>query len=266
MLPDTLKHYTSIDTLEKILESKRIRFSRFDNMDDQTETEGLPSLLKKNYFLSCWCDENKESIPQWEIYGKGGVRIEFMRKWYIKHSLSLRDNEGNVFIVPSLEDNPIGNIPLLILPFEEHFRTNKNYHVVTPLNEEEGLIVKVKYLDFFSHIKQLYINESADRQLVTMVDLFYPIMFKNTYWSFQNEYRYYLIIAPFGKEKALIPEYIDVPINNEALNKINIVLYSDCTEQDEKKVEEIFSKHLPNLNYNNHIKRSELEGKLRRKR
>lgn len=62
MLPNTLKHYTSIDTLEKILESKRIRFSRFDNMDDQTEIEGLPELMKKSYFLSCWIDEKRERV------------------------------------------------------------------------------------------------------------------------------------------------------------------------------------------------------------
>lgn len=263
MLPDTLKHYTSIDTLEKILESKKIRFNRFDRMDDQTETEGLPNLLKKNYFLSCWCDEKRESIPQWEIYGKEGIRIEFMRKWYIKHSLTLRDNSGNIFIVPSLEDNPIGKIPLFILPYDEHLRTNKNYHVVTPLNEEEGLIVKVEYLESFSQTKLMYINESAEGQLVTMEDLFYPIIFKDTYWSFQNEYRYYLIIAPFGKEKAIIPEYIDVPINYEALNKIKVVLYPKCTEKDKKRVENILRKHLPNINYNNQIQRSQLDGKLR---
>lgn len=39
---EKVNHYTSIESLEKILESKKILFKRFDLMDDQTENEGVP--------------------------------------------------------------------------------------------------------------------------------------------------------------------------------------------------------------------------------
>ena len=44
-------HYTSIKTLGLILKNRKIRFTRFDLLDDRTEVEGLPELLKKRYFL-----------------------------------------------------------------------------------------------------------------------------------------------------------------------------------------------------------------------
>ena len=59
---EKVNHYTSIESLEKILESKKILFKRFDLMDDQTENEGVPEILKKNFFLSCWSKESKEII------------------------------------------------------------------------------------------------------------------------------------------------------------------------------------------------------------
>lgn len=48
---ENIYHYCSVDTLEKILANRTIRFSRFDKMDDQTETVGLPEMLKKNVLL-----------------------------------------------------------------------------------------------------------------------------------------------------------------------------------------------------------------------
>ena len=48
---EKVNHYTSIESLEKILESKKILFKRFDLMDDQTENEGVPNILKKNFFF-----------------------------------------------------------------------------------------------------------------------------------------------------------------------------------------------------------------------
>lgn len=266
MLPDTLKHYTSIDTLEKILKSRRIRFSRFDKMDDTTETEGLPELLKKSYFLSCWIDEKRENIPQWTKYAEKGLRIELIRKWYKRHPVMLGDTSVEFNKLPFIEDNDIAKNMLFILPYKEYFGENQRYFIFPPLNEEHGLIVKVKYTESFSEDKKKYWREKPeDKETIELDGLFYPIKFKDTYWSFQNEYRYYMFVNTSEEYTDFIPEFIDVPINDEALNEIKVVLYPDCTEKDKKRVENIFNKNLPNINCNNHIQRSDLEGKLRRK-
>lgn len=262
MLPETLKHYTSIDTLEKILESRRIRFSRFDKMDDQTEIEGLPELIKKSYFLSCWIDEKRESIPQWKMYAEKGVRIELTRKWYKRHPIIIGDVTVEVDKLPLLGNDHIAKDMLFILPYQESFGVNQKYYIAPPLNEEHGLIVKVEYTESFLDIKQMCWSENA-KGAVEVPGLFYPIKFKDTYWSFQNEYRYYMFANTSNEDRNFMPIFFDVPINDKALNQIKIVLYPNCTEDDKTRVEDILRKHLPDIDFDNQIQRSELDGKLR---
>lgn len=264
MLPNTLKHYTSIDTLEKILESKKIRFNRFDRMDDQTETEGLPELMKKSYFLSCWVDEKRESIPQWKMYAEKGVRIELTRRWYKKHRIHIHNSDEVIYKLPDSESNHVVKNMFFILPSKEHFSDNSELYVSPPLNEEHGLIIKVEYTESFLEEKIKYWRESSEeKDTIELVGLFYPIKFKDTYWSFQNEYRYYMYANTSKEHREFMPSFFDVPINDEALNQIKVVLHPNCNEKDMKRVEDILRKHLPNIDYANQIHRSELDGKLR---
>ena len=264
MLPNTLKHYTSIDTLEKILESKRIRFSRFDKMDDRTETEGLPELMKKSYFLSCWVDEKRESIPQWRMYAEKGIRIELTRKWYKRHPIEIGGISIEVNDLPLLGDDHIGKDMLFILPYQESFGKNPTYYLAPPLNEAHGLIIKVEYTEsFLEKKKECWIESPEKKDTIELAGLFYPIKFKDTYWSFQNEYRYYMFANTSKEHRDFMPSFFDVPINDEALNQIKVVLHPNCNEKDMKRVEDILRKHLPNIDYDNQIERSELDGKLR---
>lgn len=54
-------HYTSIDTLEKILSNRTIRFNNLNNVDDLEERFYSP--YSKYVFVSCWTDSPVESIP-----------------------------------------------------------------------------------------------------------------------------------------------------------------------------------------------------------
>lgn len=64
-----LHHYTSINSLACILESKRLRFSRADTFDDPHEARvvGNKNVGRVN-FATCWTSED-ESLPQWHLYG-----------------------------------------------------------------------------------------------------------------------------------------------------------------------------------------------------
>ena len=74
-----IHHYTSIESLAMILSTRKIRFNRLDRMDDLEEgrvaAQGVP--LGKYTYVSCWTEEQEESIPLWNMYaGKEmGVRI-----------------------------------------------------------------------------------------------------------------------------------------------------------------------------------------------
>lgn len=122
---DKVFHYTSISTLKKILENKTIRFSRFDQMDDKTETEGLPEDMKLNFFLSCWSSEQRESIPQWCLYGNG-IRIELPQKWY-------KRTKEDFSMLPI--DHPGRES---FRPFDKSYTFHDIRHFATPANENDA--------------------------------------------------------------------------------------------------------------------------------
>ena len=74
-----IHHYTSINTLALILETKKIRFTRLDCFDDMLEAKNIQDINFGNQlFASCWT-KAEESIPQWYMYGVqlSGVRLSF---------------------------------------------------------------------------------------------------------------------------------------------------------------------------------------------
>ena len=57
-------HYTTIETLALILESKSIKFSRLDMLDNKTESEPFSNFNPLNYiFSSSYTDDESENIP-----------------------------------------------------------------------------------------------------------------------------------------------------------------------------------------------------------
>jgi hypothetical protein len=75
-----IHHYTTIKNLALILNSGKLRFTRFDLLDDKEEVSVIPdnlSFIRTWCFISSWTDSEKESIPLWKMYSSiyDGVRI-----------------------------------------------------------------------------------------------------------------------------------------------------------------------------------------------
>ena len=71
-------HYTSVDSVRKILTNKTIRLNRLDRVDDRTESETFRGInLAKYLFVSSWTKENDENLSLWNEYtnNKKGIRI-----------------------------------------------------------------------------------------------------------------------------------------------------------------------------------------------
>ena len=79
-MPDSsIYHYTSIESLALILKTRKLRFTRLDGVDDVREAQAHAGIdFGKFFFVSCWTQEIKESIPQWSMYSREmqGVRLE----------------------------------------------------------------------------------------------------------------------------------------------------------------------------------------------
>jgi len=82
-----IHHYTDITSLALILNSKKIRFTRLDKVDDITESKYYGHYNLSNYiFVSCWTYSEDESIPQWKMYTNNmkGVMISFPEDFFKK--------------------------------------------------------------------------------------------------------------------------------------------------------------------------------------
>jgi len=75
-----LYHYTSYQTLIKILKNNSFMFNRTDFVNDLIERERIVKGSTES-FVSCYTHNKKESIPMWLLYAKkDGVRIGFKNK------------------------------------------------------------------------------------------------------------------------------------------------------------------------------------------
>ncbi len=117
-----LYHYTSLETLAMILESKCFAFNKLSSLDDPLERYVFLDKSvewwtgKKNKridlgdfcYVSCWSDSEEESIAMWDMYGdrKEGVRIglpeDMFDKNYDIHDVFKRSRSKKLFQVNNI--------------------------------------------------------------------------------------------------------------------------------------------------------------------
>lgn len=100
-----LFHYTSADTLERILRNKNLRFNRIDKVNDRLEHRLFQDAeLCRLVFVSCFSIDKMESIPMWDIYGKNsdGLRIAFEldKPGFVQNMI---DKQGDTITSPEYE-------------------------------------------------------------------------------------------------------------------------------------------------------------------
>ena len=84
--PNSLYHYTSIETLALILKYNSIRFNRADKVNDPTEAESSSlGSFKKGTFISCWTTNAEDTIPMWNMYSNNmkGIRIKMPANMFL---------------------------------------------------------------------------------------------------------------------------------------------------------------------------------------
>jgi len=102
-LPSSLYQYTSVGSLEEILQSRTLRFSRLDKVNDPQEATAsdLP-FASSSIFVSCWTSEEAESIPMWSMYGETlrGVRVRLPANMFAgRRTAMVYEKGGAVTIV-----------------------------------------------------------------------------------------------------------------------------------------------------------------------
>jgi hypothetical protein len=267
MQSERIFHYTSVDSLEAILKSQKIRFSRIDHFDDVIEAQTHGGVgFGKYFFASSWTQDESESIPQWSMYGgnKGGVRIELPVKPFRRIPL---ESIPGFTIVPGME-------PLSPLTTRELF--GKSYFI-SPMMvyKDEFFQGPVDYVtDVAGHwsaavtrVPDYSGRRTPGLKINKMWDL---VRLKSDAWRFQAEYRFYLfampMVPPFEPDGTNLPTieqimstsdamqqnidpvatYIDVPLDPASLDHLVVRTGPLITETDRSRVEALLRQFAPN--------------------
>ena len=187
---ELIHHYTSIETLALILESRKMRFNRLDRVDDIRESQKHRGIdFGKYFFVSCWTHDRKESIPQWQMYTERmtGVRtslppMPFQRKLLKPKPEWNAESKGELFAPLSLDE-----------------QFGENYFVVPMFMEPKNFGGPVEYVndveDRYAEAVEVdrQPNGSASMKISRPFDL---VRLKSKEWAFQKEYRFFLFILP----------------------------------------------------------------------
>lgn len=181
-----LYQYTTTEALKSILANRTIRLRALSTLDDTEESVSLDSKAIGNFvFVSSWTSDTKEDIAMWNMYGKAGsgVRIGLPKTPFVEYTYTPTEQQKHGL-------SPIPENLVTALPIETIL--NPNYFIA-PWHKEY-ILKKVECSDSEERLspKLWEINDNSETFSYGKMGLY-----KNTYWSFQKEWRYVLHVIPF---------------------------------------------------------------------
>lgn len=261
-----LHHYTSFHTFLAIFESKKIRFNRLDKVDDPSEAKLYKHKnFAKSLFTSSWTT-SFNSQEMWEKYGDDGkgVIISLPSMMFDRHEVH---SDGFYLIVhnsPAFSPIPVSQM------ITDRF-------VLTPVIEWSNFFKKVEYVENLELLR-LELSDlinfkrgsagfgvKASSNITRIQDI---ARFKESIWSYQNEYRFVIQLNlilkfkyPFLKiNDALLDSmnyhfdnnnfnssddprdlftYIDIPLGEDAFNKMEITYTNKLSESNQELIKDI---------------------------
>ena len=232
--PEYLYHYTNVETLALILENRTIRFNSLDKLDDLEEQETADvKNIGQFYYVSCWTDDDTESIPMWNMYSglNSGVRLRMKSSPFKQYGyVTMQDTKGNIL---SLKEYYMPSVQVQLA----------NNYIMAGDGWAGELLFPVEYTNEPEKLYPQIAHYKNDR--LQSVGLNRLGKCKNTHWEFQKEWRYILCLLPKdpehnletfsedswkvyrrvidGIEKQPFP-YYDMPIDDTAFAAMEITL------------------------------------------
>lgn len=196
-------HYTSLDTLNKILESKSIHIGNIASMNDLDEVE-LHSKDKHKVYSLCFCNSNTEKIPMWYLYAGiagQGASLEFTPSTMLKLLESIE----------TLETKETGRVLKKDTDFE--FRYGWVYY------RKKGNPTEVKYRN-----KWYTIEDSAGFVKENYFVKSYP-------WEYEREFRILIILHDTCNGERLV-----LKLPEKVQNNLKIKLAPEITPEKIKEM------------------------------
>lgn len=256
-----LYHYTTIDTLALILDSKSIKFSRLDQLDDKMESEPFADFNPLQYIFSAsFTNDAMESIPMWKMYAnmETGIRIEF-------DSDTMFNPTVKEIVIPKHEHEQAEYPRLIYTAVNTNDILNSDYALAYWHSKEEDSIcqcIKLKKITYINDFKEKYkslitIDDSVEYGQISRNVKYNPYDFgfyKNEYWSFQREVRLFIYAIPFAKDKEEINNIVAnkrplkstlifVPLSDRCLQNLTITLSPKITYASRIIVKALLAKY-----------------------
>lgn len=260
-----IHHYTKASNLPLILESRKIRFTRADCLDDKSEMPFKTAHLDpRNFFISSWSDKPCELSGLWYRYANhhSGVRISMLNMPFELRNVTIdfqRESKSpSKKVGIQLDDVPLPySIPSMF----------GNGYVLVPnsANMQHDFGGKVIYdPDPIAYAEKFISSTVTTTTIVGGTQLG---RIKSTPWEDQAEYRFVLYTVagpqlsysehPGNYRTALFDlletnpvahpsvDYIDLPVSALALDNVIVTLGSCITEDDRNKVTEAIKEFAP---------------------
>lgn len=256
-LPDFLYHYTSVETLALVLANRTLRFTRLDGVNDPEEASAsdLPN-ASTLVFASCWTAQPKESLAMWRMYTPNlqGVRIKLPNNPFAgRHTPTIFDKGGAMQRIDGKIEITRANDGMGIV----------SYYVTGPN--------KIYYTDDHAYRNSPCLLDEGDRWTVQLHDLG---MVKNTYWAFEEEWRF-KVLATFSEAILQQPSPLShpaldlvrypvqetavfVPLDETGFDGMEVVLGPCATSGQEVIVRSLLERFAPNAA----LRRSEIKVRL----
>lgn len=228
LIPKYLYHYSSVEKLGYIIGSEKIRFSRLDILNDPLE--GLidyreDTVFKKLVYVSCWNDQDEESINLWNMYtneSKTGVRIKVKNPIFGSYEDMGLYEHIDCYV-------PVCKIPSIQTTLAHNGRNNneKIENVYGP--------IKITYIE---RSKLSMHSTGGDSVFLTELGLR-----KAREWSFESEWRFKLMFRdklPIGLNEVVTDSHYDIPFNVE--NIIEVLTSPNMSNKEIECVKAILGK------------------------
>jgi len=240
-LPRFLYHYTSIETLEKILSTRKLRFNRLDRVNDGDDgsTRDLPKSASTQ-FVSCWTSQTEESVPLWSMYTDfRGVRIGLPVDMFAGRPCPELFQEGG-YLTRLQEMVTIERRPVDLGPEWREFENLLNQldtgttkadttkadstdglsvsivAIGTPFRQSISLLIGPNPVHYTDNADLLFPTLIMDSSIVNpktgdiltrraVVSPFDVGIYKHTRWSFEKEWRWRLNFFGLGRHVPLDP-------------------------------------------------------------
>lgn len=193
-----LYHYTSVDTLEKILTNKSFCFTTLGLVDDLDEVETADiSKFGRFCYVSCWTREEKESIPMWKMYTPDmqGVRIRMKEFPFKKYKIQpgQQANERIIETYINVVDRDVKNLPYIQPLYPQLIEIDYT-------EREELLYPQIRHENNSSTTEIVIENgkkiTTTKNNTAIRYETKYLGIFKRKCWAFQAEWRYRIFMLP----------------------------------------------------------------------